>query len=209
MSTVNSLGGRWAMQGFQPLWQQAGLDFSIPSLLSKNNWQNSVPCQHVQQKSLPSERTELFVSGLGMVSFLPTSGKFISKLITQTYQSPFRNTSIPITPRNVPQAQPHCTEGWIYCSNFMFRLLSWQRYLSAKILFSVFYFNCMFVERILICPSCYFGKLSHFSNLFAVVWLLKNGLTQQSYWKYLLYLLFCILFSQNSAVMIIWSQKAK
>lgn len=45
----------------------------------------------------------------------------------------------------------------------MLCLLSWKHYPSAKILFSLFwfYFNCMFVNRMVICQSCYFGKLSH------------------------------------------------
>lgn len=47
-------------------------------------------------------------------------------------------------------------------SNFMLCLLSWQHYPSAKILFSLFWFllQLYVVDTILICQSCYFGKLS-------------------------------------------------
>lgn len=146
------------------------------------------------------------------VSLLPTSSKLICKLTTQTHQSPFQNISMPITLRKLRKLfpKPNLIElkvGYVLltsccvCSHGNITLQ-----LKYYFPFSGFYFNCVFVDRMLICQSCYFGKLS---NCFAAVWSLKNGLRQQNYWKYLLYLLFCVLFFQNSAVMIIWSQKTK
>lgn len=198
---------------FNPCYSRQGFTFPFPPSSPRTTGRTqSVPCQHIQQKPLPSvrtERTDSFISDLGMVCLLPTSGKLISKLINQTHQSPFWNTCVPITLRKL-FLKPNLialkvgyvllTSCWVcFLGNITLQL----KYYFP---FSGFYFNYMFVDRMLICQSCYFGKLS---NLFAVVWSFKNGLTQQNYSKYLLYLLFCILFFQNSAVMIIWSQKTK
>lgn len=43
----------------------------------------------------------------------------------------------------------------------MLCLLSWQHHSSDKILFSLFWFLLTLYVCILICQSCYFGKLSH------------------------------------------------
>lgn len=158
----------------KPLWDfsrcdsRQGLTFPFPPSSPKTTGRTqSVPCQHIQQKSLPSERTErtdLFVSGLGMVSLLPTSGKFISKLTTQTHQSPFQNIFMPIALRKL-FPKPNLIALKVgdvvltlccVCSHGNITLQ-----LKYYFPFSGFYFNCMFVDRILICQSHYFGKLSH------------------------------------------------
>lgn len=153
---------------FNPCDSRQGLTFLFPPSSPRTTGRTqSVPCQHVQQKSLPSERTErtdMFVSGLGKVSLLPTSGKSISKLITQSHQSPFLNTSMPITLRKLfPKPNLIALKvGYLVltsccvCSHGNITLQ-----LKHYFPFSGFYFSCMFVERIFICQSCYFGKLRH------------------------------------------------
>lgn len=103
-------------------------------------------------KVLPSERTErtdLFVSGLGMVSLLPTSGKFIPKLITQTHQSPFQNASMPITLRKLfPKPNLVALKlGYVLLSSccvcFHGNITLQIKYYFP---FSGFYLHCMFVS---------------------------------------------------------------